>query len=86
MTGDHNVAARTLPEPSGPVSTHPELRRKADAIVALLKPNVTAAHLDALTRPQWQELGERAGVGKPSPLVQGIVRAEVAKMRGVLDA
>lgn len=77
---------RIVPDPSPPVSAHPTLRRKAKAMVAVLKPNATAELLAALTRDQWEALAARAGVDRPSPLVQGIVLDEVRKMRGVLDA
>lgn len=79
------TAIRSLPEPSAPVKAHPTLRRKALAMVAVLKPNATPEALVALTRDQWQQLGERAGVGSPSPLVQGLVIDEVRAMREVLD-
>lgn len=67
------------------MSAHPTLRRKAEAIVAVFKPGVTVEQVERLTRDQWQRLAERAGVGSPTPLVQGMVRDEVARMRAVID-
>ena len=80
------MTERSLPEVSAAVKAHPTLARKADAIVAILKPAATPDRLRGLSREDWDALGERAGVGKPTPLVQAIVVEQVERMRGLLDA
>lgn len=43
---------------------------KVRAILPLLRKSATPEKLRALTEEQWELLGERAGVAKPSPLVR----------------
>lgn len=55
------------------------VREKVHAILTTLKPTATGAQVRALTDDQWAELGRRAGVGDPSPIVREVVKDRVGQ-------